>query len=39
MIRSLRLRDFKSFRDVEVPLGPFTLVVGTNASVSSAPKM
>lgn len=35
MIRSLRLRDFKSFRDVEVPLGPFTLVVGTNASGKS----
>lgn len=35
MIRSLRLRDFKSFRDVEVPLGPFTLIVGTNASGKS----
>jgi predicted ATPase len=35
VIRSLRLRDFKSFRDVEVPLGPFTLVVGTNASGKS----
>jgi predicted ATPase len=35
MIRALRLRDFKSFRDVEVPLGPFTLVVGTNASGKS----
>lgn len=35
MIRSLRLRDFKSFHDVEVPLGPFTLVVGTNASGKS----
>ncbi len=35
MIRSLRLRDFKSFRDVEVPLGRFTLVVGTNASGKS----
>lgn len=35
MIRSLRLRDFKSFRDVDVPLGPFTLVVGTNASGKS----
>jgi AAA domain, putative AbiEii toxin, Type IV TA system/AAA ATPase domain len=34
-IRSLNLRDFKSFHDVEVPLGPFTLVVGTNASGKS----
>ena len=35
MIRALHLRDFKSFCDVEVPLGPFTLVVGTNASGKS----
>lgn len=35
MIRSLTLRDFKSFGEVEVPLGTFSLIVGTNASGKS----
>lgn len=35
MIRSLHLRDFKSFHEVKIPLGPFTLVVGANASGKS----
>ena len=32
MIRQLQLQNFKSFQDTTVPLGPFTLLVGTNAS-------
>jgi predicted ATPase len=35
MLRSLHLTRFKSFRDAEVALGPFTLLVGTNASGKS----
>ncbi|WP_156040402.1 AAA family ATPase [Chondromyces apiculatus] len=35
MLTSLHLRQFKSFRDVTLPLGPFTLIVGTNASGKS----
>lgn len=32
MIERLRLVDFKSFRDVSIPFGPLTLMVGTIAS-------
>lgn len=32
---SLRLLDFKNFRDATVPLGPLTLITGTNASGKS----
>jgi predicted ATPase len=32
MLERLALRNFKSFREASVPLGPLTLVVGTNAS-------
>lgn len=32
MLTALQLRQFKSFRDQEFPLGRFTLLVGTNAS-------
>lgn len=32
---SLRLLNFKNFRDATVPLGPLTLVTGTNASGKS----
>lgn len=35
MITALRLENFKSFRDATLPLGAFTLVVGTNASGKS----
>jgi predicted ATPase len=35
MLKSLTLTHFKSFREAEVPLGPFTLLVGTNASGKS----
>lgn len=35
MIERLRLVDFKSFRDVSIPFGPLTLLVGTNASGKS----
>jgi predicted ATPase len=36
MISSLRLTDFKSFGGPhEIPLGPFTVIVGTNASGKS----
>lgn len=35
MLRSLTLDGFKSFRHASVPLGPFTLLVGTNASGKS----
>jgi len=35
MIKSLRLTNFKGFRDATVPLGPLTLLVGTNASGKS----
>lgn len=35
MLRRLRLKNFKSFRAAEMPLGPLTLVVGTNASGKS----
>lgn len=32
MITRLRLTDFKNFRSVDVPLGPFSVIVGANAS-------
>lgn len=35
MLESLYLRRFKSFQEADVPLGPFTLLVGTNASGKS----
>lgn len=35
MIERLRLQDFKSFRDVEVPFGRLTLIVGANAAGKS----
>ena len=35
MITSLRLVDFKNFADETLHLGPFTLIVGANASGKS----
>jgi len=35
MLKKLHLHDFKSFRDSVLDLGPFSLVVGTNASGKS----
>lgn len=35
MLTHLILRDFKSYHDCSVPLGPLTLIVGTNASGKS----
>lgn len=35
MITSLRLKNFKSFADAELTLGPFTVLVGANASGKS----
>jgi predicted ATPase len=35
MLEHLRLTDFKNFRRAELPLGPLTLLVGTNASGKS----
>ncbi len=35
MLTSITLENFKSFRKATVPLGPFTLLVGTNASGKS----
>ncbi len=35
MIRSVRLENFKSFRDATLELEPFTLIVGANASGKS----
>lgn len=35
MLRSLKLSRFKSFEEATLPLGPFTLLVGTNASGKS----
>jgi len=35
MLTSISLVNFKSFREAQVPLGPFTLLVGTNASGKS----
>lgn len=35
MFASLRLRDFKNFRDETLRMGPFTMLVGANASGKS----
>src|SRR5436309_1502680 len=35
MIRSMTLDRFKNFAKAQLPLGPFTLLVGTNASGKS----
>jgi predicted ATPase len=35
VLKRLILRDFKSFRSAEIPLGPLTLLVGANASGKS----
>jgi hypothetical protein len=35
MITELRLRDFKNFKDATLRLGPFTVLVGANASGKS----
>jgi len=35
MLRSLRVRQFKSLRDVELPLSPLTVLVGPNAAGKS----
>ncbi|WP_438041907.1 AAA family ATPase [Sorangium sp. So ce128] len=35
MLTSITLENFKSFRKAAIPLGPFTLLVGTNASGKS----
>lgn len=35
MLTSITLENFKSFRKATIPLGPFTVLVGTNASGKS----
>jgi len=35
VIKELRLKNFKSFKDATLKLGPFTVLVGTNASGKS----
>ncbi len=35
MIQKLRLKNFKNFGNVELQLGPFTTIIGTNASGKS----
>jgi len=35
MITRIRLRDFKAFRDAHLSVGPFTVLIGTNASGKS----
>ena len=35
MITSLQLKDFKNFADETLCVGPFTVIVGTNASGKS----
>ncbi len=35
MITSVRLKDFKNFRDETLRMGPFTVLVGANASGKS----
>ena len=35
MITSLRLQNFKNFRDENLRVGPFTVIVGSNASGKS----
>ena len=35
MFTSLRLERFKGFKDAELKLGPFTVLIGANASGKS----
>ena len=35
MFTSLRLKQFKSFKDTELKLGPFTVLIGANAAGKS----
>ena len=35
MFKSLRLERFKNFKDAELTLGPFTVLIGANASGKS----
>lgn len=35
MLKKIRLKNFKNFQDAELILGPFTLLIGTNASGKS----
>lgn len=35
MITEIRIRDFKNFQDTRLKVGPFTVIVGTNASGKS----
>jgi len=35
MFTRLKLTNFKSFREADIPLGPFTVIIGTNASGKS----
>ena len=35
MIKSLHLQNFKNFRDAELTIGPFTVLIGANASGKS----
>ncbi|MGL5191974.1 MAG: AAA family ATPase, partial [Chroococcales cyanobacterium] len=35
MLNKIRLKNFKNFQDAELILGPFTLLIGTNASGKS----
>ena len=35
MFKSLRLERFKNFKDAELKLGPFTVLIGANASGKS----
>jgi predicted ATPase len=35
MLKRIRLKNFKNFQDAELILGPFTLLIGTNASGKS----
>jgi AAA15 family ATPase/GTPase len=35
MIRYLKLERFKNFQEATLPMGPFTVLVGTNASGKS----
>src|SRR6516164_4197232 len=35
MVTSLRLERFKNFKDAELKLGPFTVLIGANASGKS----
>lgn len=35
MLTSFSLRDFKSFREASLPLGPLTVLIGANAAGKS----